>query len=135
MNKRRFRGENSPTIVAMTAGVVFSAFVLAVVSFIASLLLIRMKNPTGAIRMASLASLLISGGISSFVISRTRDKNPMGMSTAVSVIFSLIILTVSLISNKGSLHGANIMNLLAYAASSFIFSLLGRKREKRRRHR
>lgn len=112
---------------AVGLGTIFAtAFILALISSFT-------KDPTSLTAGLSLATLLISGSISGFVISRANGEGGalVGISAAVIIVALLII--IGLVMSAGRLRLGVFINLIAYLSVAVFSSVLGKKRIKRRR--
>ena len=131
MKKRRTSKAQRTPLSVFIFGIVFSFSTLLLLSFIASLILIGTKNPNLSIRGASLATLLASGAISGFAISKYRRDFSFGISVSATLSVALLMILISLISAKGNVGGGVFMNYLCYVLISVFFSFIGRKKAKR----
>ena len=92
-------------------------------------------NPTGHLRLASLAAFLCSGALSAFLLSRLgRERHPL-LSLLPLLAFALSLLLIALILSGGKLPLYMPMNLLCYLLVGALFSLLGRWKKKKTRRR
>ncbi len=130
---KRKRTENISGIKVVILGAVCSLALLAVVCFIASLILIRTENSTAYIDISSLAALLVTAAISGFSISKIKGDGGVLIGILSSLLFVLVMLVIGLIAMGGSLPPRCPLNYLCYMGVASLFSLLGKKRVKRRR--
>ena len=94
-----------------------------------------MENPTAMTGIFSLASLLLTAALMGFIISKLKGDGGMLISVLSSLLFCLILLTVGLIGTGGKLPLFIPINYLCYMGVAALFAFLGKKREKRGRHR
>ena len=132
---KKHRGASKKTTLprALLSGVGISLAVLLVFALIASAIIMTASNPTGSVKAASLVTLLVSGAVSGFLISKKRGEGGAFASLLSSIIFIAVILAASLIMSKGQVGGIIFMNCLCYFLISFFFSLLAKKRYRHRR--
>ena len=113
---------------------IFSVTALLVFSIIFAVILSVMKNPIGSLKVTSLLVLLMSSAVSGIAIARRKGDGGVRCAIVSAVIFSLIILAVSLVTAGGKIGGIHFMNSLCYILVSGISALLfGHKKAKRRR--
>lgn len=117
---------------ALIFGTLTAIAATLVLTLIFALILARLGDPLGAIGGASLACLLLSGAISSFLTVRYRGAGGFASAALSALIIAALILIVSLIGN-GRLGGAALMNILCYLAVSLLFAALAARRKERRR--
>lgn len=133
---KKYKKNTSSLPKALFISVMISFAVLLAGCLILSFVIVRLKNPTEALPIASLALFLGSGFLSGFLISRQRENGGPVFALLCSVIFIFIFLLVSLIITKGHIPGVLFMNSLCYMLISALAAFLGKKREKvRRSHR
>lgn len=108
------------------ASVAVVAFVLAVVSSLTG-------DPTALTGAFSLLTLVMAGAVSGFITSRVNGEGGVPVGVLSAVISTSLMLLVGLVIKGGLLPLGAILNLLVFLAVSIIFSLVGKKREKRRR--
>lgn len=114
-------------------GLFFSFLSLLAISFISSLILISTENPTGSVGITSLFSLLAAGMLSGFVISKRNGEDGIKAALLSALAFVALMFAISLVSSKGKIDGAVLMNGLCYILISLPAALLGGKQKKRRR--
>lgn len=131
MKKRRNSKAQRTPLSVFIFGIFFSFFTLLLLSFIASLILISTKNPNLSIKVCSFATLLASGAISGFAISKYRRDLSFGISVFATLSVAVLMLAISLISTKGNVSGGIFMNYLCYVLISVFFSFIGRRKTKR----
>ena len=131
MRKRKSKERGLVALILIGAAVglgtiIATAFILALISSLT-------KDPTSLTAGLSLATLLISGSISGFVISRANGEGGalVGISAAVIIVALLII--IGLVMSAGRLRLGVFINLIAYLSVAVFSSVLGKKRIKRRR--
>ncbi len=131
MKKHRGAAKQKSGIVLMLYELIFSGALLIALSMLSAFILSYMGNPTASIKIFSLVCLLLCAAISGFFISRRNHS--MLSSIAVSAVFTVIMLAVSLIAAKGAVGGGVLMNYLCYMLIASFSAFLGRKKEHRRR--
>lgn len=114
-------------------GVIFSFAALTVISLVCSAILMTSNNPTGNLKIASLASLLICGAVSGFFTSKYKGEGGVITSIITSVAFIALMLIISMIASKGDVGGITFMNYLCYLMIAVFAAFLGRKRERKRK--
>ena len=133
MKKHRNSNARKTPLRVFVFGLGFSLAILIILSFIASFVILSMKNPLLNIKTASLLVLLSAGAISGFAISKYKGELNLGISIAASIAVAAVMLVASLICSRGKLEGGIFMNYLCYVLVSAFFSFVGRKRKVHRR--
>lgn len=133
MKRHRTAKIKKTPFAAFVLGLCFSFLSLLTVSLISSVILINTKNPTGSIGISSLISLLAAALLSGFMISRRNGEDGIKTSLFSSLAFVVILFSVSLISSKGKIGGAVLMNGLCYMLVAIPAALFGGKQKRRRR--
>ena len=100
-------------------------------AFIAAAISGATEDPTGAIGLCALISLLASGLIGGAFAARIGD---MGFSLLVSLTVTMLMLATSLIMT-GGVSLSCLMNGLTYMGAGTAGAFVGKRRERRRRHR
>jgi putative membrane protein (TIGR04086 family) len=106
--------------------IIATAFILALISSLT-------KDPTSLTSWLSLASLLISGAVSGFIISRANGEGGALVGISASVISAALLIIIGLIMSAGRLRLGVFINVIAYLSVAVFGSILGKKRIKRRR--
>ena len=133
MKRHRTAKIKKTPFVAFVLGLFFSFLSLLAISFISSLILISTENPTGSVGITSLFSLLAAGMLSGFVISKRNGEDGIKAALLSALAFVALMFAISLVSSKGKIDGAVLMNGLCYILISLPAALLGGKQKKRRR--
>lgn len=126
-------GKERSTLVSILIGAVTSLAVLAVVSLIVGAVVYMMDDPLGVIDIGSLVALLLSGVISSFIISRRTKEKKVLISMMSALLCSFLLLILGAIIGAGSIGWRIVLNYVCYMGVSFIGAWLGAKEGKRRR--
>ena len=106
--------------------IIATAFILALISSLT-------KDPTSLTAGLSLATLLISGAVSGFVISRANGEGGALVGISAAVISAALLIIIGLIMSAGRLKLGVFINVVAYLSVAVFGSILGKKRIKRRR--
>ena len=134
MKRKKGMKNNTSPIKSALLRQVFSITTLLVLSILFAFILSMLKNPLGSMKIASLFALLASGAVSGIAISRKKGESGVKCALISAVIFSFIILALSLIMTGGKIGGFHFMNALCYVLiSAFCALLFGHKNKKRRR--
>ena len=133
MTRHKKRREAPSGAVTMLLGTLASAILTATLSLIFSFIAYSMANPDGVIGIFSIASLLITGALTGFLLSRSRDEGGILLAVLSSLLFSLILLLIGLIACGGTLPPGCIISYLCFIAVSALAAFLGKKRGRRRR--
>ncbi len=112
-----------------------SVVLLLAVSLASAAIAYSSDDPTGKIGIYSLVSLIISAAACGFGVSRFKGEGGIAMAALVALSISLLMMTLGAILGGGRLGGSAVMNYLCYFGVAVIFSVLGKKREKRHRRR
>ncbi len=113
---------------ALSLGTVLAA------SLVMSAVAYSSDDPTGKIGIYSLIALVASAAVSGFSVSRLCQSGGAGMTALVSLA-TVLILMLSGVIIGGKLGLSSVMNYLCYFGVAMLASLLGKKRERRRRRR
>ena len=122
-------------VATVFVGVGASFGILIILTLLGAALISSLADPLSSIKTASLVLFLISGAVSGFVVAKFKSEGGILLSALSSLIFSLMLIAVSLICNKGSVGGGILMNALCYFLIAALFAFFGRKRERRSRRR
>ena len=120
--------------VALAVSVLFSYAVLMLLSFVTSIAISKLQNPSGSIWIGSLISFVLSGFISGIITSRRKGDGGTLFTLISGVLFISILIILSLILNKGHIPSIIFLNLLCYISVLLLGAFLGRKREHKRKH-
>ena len=131
MKKHRIAKKQTSFIEIMLFGIIFSFCSLLIFTMLLSGLIMSSSNPGASAKNLSLVSLLISGAVSGFAISKRKGEGGISISLFTSLIFTSSILIISLIASKGRIGGVIFMNCLCYILTSTFASFLAKKRERR----
>ena len=135
MKKHRGSKIKKSALGSLLFGVLFSFAMLIIISFVSSALLMASKNPGGSIKVVSFAVLLITAAVSGFTVSKYKGEGGVVTSLISSVISVIIMLGISIICSGGKVGGVIFMNYLCYVLIAAFTAFLGKKRERRHRHR
>ena len=115
--------------------VIISLVVILALSFVMALVANSTSDPTANIGIYSLLVLVLSGGVCGFCMSRAKGEGGVLHALLVSLVVSIFMLIIALIAGGGKLSLGSFMNYGCYIAVAVLFSYLGKKRERRHRHR
>lgn len=135
MKRRKNKTEGVSGLRALFLGALLSCIVYLSVSLIAGLLTCQAADPTSLTGPVSLASLMISGIISSLLITRLPEGG--GILTAVlsALLFVLVLLVIGLAMTGGKLPIRCPINYLCYLALCTLTAYALSKIPERRRRR
>ena len=128
MKRRRSKQRAPHTVIIF--GIIFSFAILKILSFISSFILANTQNPILSIKITSLVIILLTAAISGFAIAKYKGDLNFGISIFTSLAVTVIMLAISLISAKGNVGGATVMNYVCYALVSLFFSFIGNRKAK-----
>ena len=131
--KRKLNTATRPR--AYLAGLLISVGVLVITSLVMSALAYSSPDPTGKIGIYSLVSLILSAAISGFMVSRFFSDGGIGIALLTSFSVVLILMLFGVIIGGGRLGGGAFMNYLSYFGVALLFTIFGKKRERRHRRR
>ena len=137
MKKHYFGTNEKKKSRAVLLGTSLSVFSFLIISLLLAFIISFTKDPLSAVGIAAIASLSLSGAISSFFTVKYKGNGGFISSLICTGICVLLILGVSLICSKGELQMNGVMNCVTYLSVSLLFSYLGTKTGKKRtgRHR
>ena len=115
-------------LIASTVAFFFSILICAIVANL-------FENPTAALGALSFFALVFAGAISGFFTSKYKGDGGVAPAALSALVFALILLIVGLVMTEGHLPLVTVINLLLYAVSATTFAILGKKREKKHKHR
>lgn len=132
---KKHRGAKKTMTLSRTLllGVGISFAVLLIFSLIFSGLIMTTTSPVSSIKTVSLVTLLVSGAVSGFIVSKIKGDGGVFASLFSALIFIGVILALSLILTKGNVGGIVFMNCLCYLLISAFSSFFAKKRVRRHR--
>lgn len=127
--KRRTKNTKSTGIRSLLIGVGIAAVSYFLLTLVFSAAAYLSSDPTRRIGLFSLISLVASGAVTGFAVTKKSE----GKFTALfcALILSLFLLVVSVIISKGAPSLGNFINIAIYVASVAIFSRLGSRKNSR----
>lgn len=128
------RNYASPKAINLLIGVAVSVIIFMALTLIFTVICYNTGNPTGNLGIFALVSLIVSGAIGGFSLSRAKSRFGFGNAVISALITASIFLIVSLISNVG-FSASQFMNCGCYVMTSLLFAFLGKGGGKRKRHR
>ncbi len=99
-----------------------------VFAFIFTIICYNSKDPTANTQILSIVSLLLSGGIGSFIITKLGKESGPFLSIVSSLLSIAVLLIISLVSN-GKITLASLMNALCFILISLFFTVLGKHKK------
>jgi len=133
MKRSRYDRKKKPFIKVFAFGTVFNLALFFVFTFIASLIISKMKDPLSLFGVAAFAVMALTGAISGFFTARFKGENGVFPAALCSFIIAFILLGAGLILGDGKVGLITPLNLLAYFLFAFISALLTKKKQKYRR--
>lgn len=118
-------------VMSIVTGVIVQAVCLALLSALASALMLLSENPLGLLFPISLTLMPISAMIASIVLMQTDGRVSVRILSALA--FVLILFIVSVLTH--SLKTSVLINYLCYIGASGIALLIPKKERRRRRRR
>ena len=132
MKKHKRKEFSFPILLVMGAG--FSLATVLIISFLLATAAYFTKDPTSLIGAFSLLSLVLAGGISSFVTAKVNGEGGSLIGILSAVICAVVILSVGLVWHGGLLPIGAILNVIAFVIVSIAAALLGKHRSARHFH-
>lgn len=128
---------SKPAYISFLRCAAISALVLPAVSFILAVIANASADPTSAIGISTLVSIVVSAAISGAVCIRICKDDGLKICTLCALFITLIMMLIGLISNKGAIPISAVMNYICYITVYVFVSVVSRRREgaSRRRHR
>lgn len=123
---------NRGTFYGMLLSLLISLLILAAVSITVSAISYSTKDPMSLVKPLSVTAIILSAALSSFISAR---KFGSGAAAISSLVFTLIMLTVGIISSSGMVSLGAFINYLCYVGTALLFIYLASRKPKRRRHR
>lgn len=123
-------------IKSLIIGAFISVIVFTLITLIFTVICYNTGNPSKNLGIFALASLILSGALSSFSLSRAKSRFGFGNAVASAIIVAAILASVSIIVS-GGIGGSLLMNVGCYVLTSLLFAFLGRgagAKRKRRKH-
>ena len=124
------RGIGTSFLICLTS----SALLILTFSFIVSLIVGALNDPTRHIGIFSLIAMLISALCSGIICGLINKDGGTGFAALVSLATVLIMLLISLIISGGRVTGGAFMNYACYVGVAVISSLLGKRHSRRHGH-
>ena len=120
-------------LMSLAIGVLISFMVLMVLSAAGGMTVYMMDDPLAVIDISSLICLLVSGLVSSFIISKITNKGKSLVSILCALLFSLLMLGIGAIWGAGSLSLRVVLNYVCYIGIAVIGTWLATREKKRKR--
>ena len=133
MKKRKRKELGLVSLIMIGAAVGLGAILL--IAFILAFVSSMTKNPTSLTGGLALVTLLVSGAVSGFGISKANSEGGALVGILSSIITVAVILVIGLIASAGKLNLGVFLNLIAYMMTATLAAILGKKRIKRRKRR
>ena len=130
--KHRTLKKEKGSVGVIFIGALFSAILLAVLSFVFSLITGAVEDPLKIIGIMSTLSLLLTAAISGFAITVYKGDGGLLTSVLSATLFVLLLVSVSLIFGEGSIAPKNLLNFIAYFLVALLVTLFA-SRPKRHR--
>lgn len=123
---------NHGTFYGMLLSLLVSLLMLAALSVTVSAISYSTKDPMSLVKPLSVIAIILSAALSSFISAR---KFGVGAASISALVFTLIMLTVGIISSGAEVKLGALINYLCYIATAMLFTYLASRKPKRRRHR
>jgi len=104
-------------------------------ALLAALILSKLRDPTGAVGAASLASLLISAFVTGYISPRVRAEGRVAVSVASALTLGALLYVLTLLLSDGPSVGRGMLSALSYAGIFMLAAALSARPRKRRRRR
>jgi hypothetical protein len=134
MRKRKTQSIRKTFAGGVAFGILFSVVSFFALTLLGAILLGCLKNPTGSVKPASLAVLILCAIISGFATSKYKGSGGVAAASVTALIFIALMIIASLIAGGGALRGMQIMNALCYVPVAILAAFIAKPRERRRRH-
>lgn len=116
---------------SMLIGVALVPLFALVLALIAS----KLRDPSGAVGIAALASLLLSALTSGYISPRVRADGWLGIALASAVTLGVLLCVLSVLFSDGESVGKAILSALSYVAVFMLTAALSARPRKRKRRR
>lgn len=115
--------------------VLFPILILIVISFVMAIILNSSKDPTKNIGILSLLTLLLSALVGGVAVSAFNKEFNLKLSSLVFLSITFLMFLISLIACQGKILPSALMNFACYFGLSMVGSVIGRKKQRRRKRR
>lgn len=112
-----------------------SFLIILLLSLLSALIAGSLDDPSRAVGLFSLGSLLVSAAASGVISSRIKGEGGLKFAILVALAVVLIMLLINVIVCSGKVSGGSFMNYGCYMGVATLSAFLGRKRERHKRHR
>lgn len=131
MKKKKW-GKDIGPVKSMFLGFLFALLSFVLLSLVFSVFIYSSANPTKNLEFISLIILLLSGAVSSLVITRFKAENGSLNAILSCLLFSVFDIFLSLILSGGKVRAVCLLNLICYMSIATLFAFIGKKRNKRK---
>ena len=136
MKKHKFGTKARRGAHAVVFGVIASAILLILISLLASLILLLTSDPLSCIGAAALSALVLTGAVAAYLTVKFKGEAALIPTVISSLVFSAMIIVISLLCSGVSGIGASLMNAVCYLMPSLLICVLTtHKRREKKWHR
>jgi len=130
MKRFKAQANNRGALKVIFCGALFSVVLLLALSLAFAFIAGFTKDPASMSGIFSTLSLLITGAICGFSVSKYKGEGGTLAAALSSLLFVLVLILAALIINGGRLAPATLINYLCHIAVAVLFSFAGRQRKK-----
>ena len=118
---------------ALLLGALFSLLLVVGCSAIASFISLFLDDPTGHAGILSIGASLIAGALSGFILGRRYGDGGVRHSALCTGLCALLMTVIGAIISGGLPNASALINHVCFIGVGVLFSMLGKKRQRRRR--
>lgn len=115
--------------------IVIGAALLPLFALLAALVTVRLRDPSGAVGIAALASLMLSSLAAGYISPRIHREGWLAVAVSSALTLGALLCVLMLLLSDGESVGRGILSALTYAGVFMLAAALSARPRKRRRRR
>ena len=135
MKRSGVRTKNKTARGALVFGIALNVAAFFICTLVSSAIILSTDNPTGNVGMGSMISFFICAAICGFAVSKYKGEGGALPAIASALLFTLVLLAIGLISTKGAIPLATVLNYAAYVIISALCAFFAARKTPRRHRR
>ena len=115
--------------------IIIGALLVPLFALLSALIAARLRDPSGAIGIAAIVSLLLSALVSGCISPRLRSEGWLSVALSSAVTLGVLLCVLTLLFSEGEGVGKGLIGALSYVGTFMLSAALSRRPRRRRRRR
>ena len=133
--KKRKNSHSGSRARALAVGALVHGLLFVIAMLIGSAIIFLQSDPTSVLDIGALIAFISGGALSGFLVSKKHAEGGLALSSASALIFTLVLVIISIIASGGKVAPRALMNYACYLPTAVLFAFIAARKPKPKRRR